>query len=246
MRQKKKKQILELENLKSIGYVAQFVLSGRSSSKVTGVFHVEPDVVVNEEQEIFLAWFVKSLPTPLSWNRPWPFHSASSFREVWFCPRRCCLFVLKDESTLALITSVPQGCVPSPLVYALITHGHQRTHNSNSVVKVGDDKSQSVIRLLSDNDEAACSKFRTWWYGAAKTMEIIVDFRTIKKLTHSPGCRRKSPVSGSLESPPQRQTAPLQCWIRHNKAFVFWGGKREPTSHKSCLSAFTDAPQRAS
>ncbi len=57
------------------------------------------------------------------------------------------------SSTLTLSTGVPQGCVLSPLLYALFTHDYQATHDSNILIKFADDT--TVIGLIKDNNEVA-------------------------------------------------------------------------------------------
>lgn len=57
------------------------------------------------------------------------------------------------SSTLTLSTGVPQGCVLSPLIYALFTHDCQATHESNILVTFADDT--TVIGLITNNNEFA-------------------------------------------------------------------------------------------
>lgn len=68
------------------------------------------------------------------------------------------------SSILTLSTGIPQGCVLSPLLYALFMDDCQPIHNSNTIVKFADDN----LILNTKN-----------------TKEVIVDFRTTKKMTHS-------------------------------------------------------------
>lgn len=55
--------------------------------------------------------------------------------------------------TLILDVGIPQGCVLSPMLFALFTHDCAPIRSSNSTIKSGDDT--PVGGLISDNDETA-------------------------------------------------------------------------------------------
>ncbi len=57
------------------------------------------------------------------------------------------------SSTLTLSTGVPQGCVLSPLLYALFTNDCQVIYDSNVLVKFADNT--TVIGLIENNNEVA-------------------------------------------------------------------------------------------
>ncbi len=57
------------------------------------------------------------------------------------------------SSPLVLNTGAPQGCVLSPLLHSLYTHGCKATHSSNVMVKFADNT--MVIGLITDNDETS-------------------------------------------------------------------------------------------
>lgn len=75
-------------------------------------------------------------------------------------------------SILILNTSTLQGCVLSPLLYSILTHGCSPIHPTDTSVKICDDT--TLIRLILDNNTADreefqhltnCSQFvfRTTW-----------------------------------------------------------------------------------
>jgi gmma-aminobutyric acid receptor subunit gamma/cGMP-dependent protein kinase 2 len=57
------------------------------------------------------------------------------------------------STSLTLNTGAPQGCVLSPLLYSLFTHGCVAMHASNSIIKFADDT--TVVGLITNNDETA-------------------------------------------------------------------------------------------
>ncbi|KAI4876770.1 hypothetical protein NFI96_001756 [Prochilodus magdalenae] len=58
-----------------------------------------------------------------------------------------------SSSFISLNTSVPQGCVLSPILYSLFTHDCVPIYGSNTIIKYSDDT--MVIGLIRDNDETA-------------------------------------------------------------------------------------------
>ncbi len=85
------------------------------------------------------------------------------------------------SSPLTHNTGAPQGCVLSPLLYSLYTHGCVVTHSSNVIVKFADDT--TVVSLITDDDESACREevhtLNNWCHNnnISKTKELMVDFR---------------------------------------------------------------------
>ena len=57
------------------------------------------------------------------------------------------------SSALTLSTGAPQGCVLSPLLYALFTYDCEATCSSNAILKFADDT--TILGLISNNDETA-------------------------------------------------------------------------------------------
>ncbi|KAK0136663.1 hypothetical protein N1851_027166 [Merluccius polli] len=98
------------------------------------------------------------------------------------------------SSTLILNTSIPQGCVLSPLLYSLFTNDCTPAHGSNTIIKFADDT--RVIGLISNNDEWAYREevqhLAMWCpnnnlaLNTKKTKELIVDYRKTKGGTHIP------------------------------------------------------------
>ncbi|KAJ8357469.1 hypothetical protein SKAU_G00202630 [Synaphobranchus kaupii] len=68
----------------------------------------------------------------------------------------------QDDCTLSLSTA--DGCILSPLLYALFTHDFVATHSSNAILKFADDT--TILGLISNNDETAyreeVSVLATW------------------------------------------------------------------------------------
>ncbi|KAL1006621.1 hypothetical protein UPYG_G00074580, partial [Umbra pygmaea] len=89
------------------------------------------------------------------------------------------------SSALTLSTGAPQGCVLSPLLYALFTYDCVATHSSNIIIKFADNT--TILGLISNNDETAyreeVNALVTWCQSnnlslnVSKTKEMIVDFR---------------------------------------------------------------------
>ncbi|KAK3550989.1 hypothetical protein QTP70_011452 [Hemibagrus guttatus] len=57
------------------------------------------------------------------------------------------------SSTTTLSTGAPQGCVLSPPLFTLLTHGCAAMHSSNHIIKFADDT--TVVGLNSKNEEYA-------------------------------------------------------------------------------------------
>ncbi|KAK3571095.1 hypothetical protein QTP86_001787 [Hemibagrus guttatus] len=82
-------------------------------------------------------------------------------------------------------TGSPQGCVLSPLLFSLYTHGCTSGHQSVKLLKFADDT--TLIGLISDGDESAyggeMDRLVSWCsmnnleLNSLKTVEVIVDFR---------------------------------------------------------------------
>ncbi|KAK3563855.1 hypothetical protein QTP86_002722 [Hemibagrus guttatus] len=98
------------------------------------------------------------------------------------------------SSTLILNTGIPQGCVPSPLLYSLCTHDCVPWHNSNIFIRYADDT--TVVGRISNNDEStyreeiqslsAWCSMNNLTLNATKTKELIVDFWKSNSSRHSP------------------------------------------------------------
>ena len=97
------------------------------------------------------------------------------------------------SATLILNTGAPQGCVLSPLLYSLFTHGCMARHDSNTIIKFADDT--KVVGLITDNDETAYREevrdLAMWCdnnnlsLNVTKTKEMIVDYRK-RRTKHAP------------------------------------------------------------
>ena len=57
------------------------------------------------------------------------------------------------SATLILNTGAPQGCVLSPLLYAMFTHDCVAKHDSNTIIKFADDT--TVVGLITNNNDLA-------------------------------------------------------------------------------------------
>jgi len=75
------------------------------------------------------------------------------------------------SSVLTLSTGDPQGCVLSPLLYALYTHDYVATHSSTTILKFADDT--TILDLITNNDETPTERRSgTWQYGARGTTSL--------------------------------------------------------------------------
>ena len=63
-----------------------------------------------------------------------------------------------NTSAMLILTVAPQGCMFSPLLYSLCTHGCGAKHDSNSIIKLADDT--TVVGLITENDETAYKEVR--------------------------------------------------------------------------------------
>ncbi|XP_062930019.1 PKc_LIMK_like_unk domain-containing protein isoform X1 [Mobula hypostoma] len=97
------------------------------------------------------------------------------------------------SNTTTLSTGAPQGCVLSPLLFTLLTHGCAATHSSNHTIKFADD--MTMVGLISKNDESVyreeVQRLTDWCrannlsLNVNKTKEMVVDFRRTRS-NHSP------------------------------------------------------------
>jgi len=89
------------------------------------------------------------------------------------------------SSVLTLSTGAPQGCILSPLLYALFTYDCVATHGSNAILKFVDDT--TILGLITNNDETSYREevrdLATWCQGnklsliVCLTKEMIVHLR---------------------------------------------------------------------
>ena len=57
------------------------------------------------------------------------------------------------SSALTLSTGAPQGCILSPLLYAMFMYDCEATRSANAILKFADDT--TILGLISNNDETA-------------------------------------------------------------------------------------------
>jgi len=78
------------------------------------------------------------------------------------------------SSVLTLSTGAPQGCVLSPLLYALYTHDCVATHGSNTILTFADDT--TILGLITNNDETAYTEevrdLATWCQGNSLSLNV--------------------------------------------------------------------------
>ncbi|KAK3544379.1 hypothetical protein QTP86_010142 [Hemibagrus guttatus] len=97
------------------------------------------------------------------------------------------------SSTTTLSTGAPQGCVLSPLLFALLTHDCAAMHSLNHIIKLADDT--TVVGIINKNNESAyieeVQRLTAWcranslFLNVYKTKEMVVDFTTAQS-GHSP------------------------------------------------------------
>ncbi len=154
------------------------------------------------------------------------------------------------SSSLTLSTGSPQGCVLSPLLYALYTYDCVSTHPTNKIIKFADDT--TVVGLISGGDETAYREevchLIDWCtvnhlqLNTTKTKEVIIDFRK-NRGDHAPlyingDCVERVTAFKFLgvhisETLPGPSTS--QHWQRRpSSAFTFWEYSGKVGWNKGC------------
>lgn len=97
---------------------------------------------------------------------------------------------IHDVPPITLSPGSPQGCVLSPLLFALLAHDCSVRHPSCLMVTFADDT--AVVRLITKNDESnyrqEVEQLEGWCrdknlrINVKKTKEMIVDFRRGRNL----------------------------------------------------------------
>ncbi|KAF0032030.1 hypothetical protein F2P81_016585 [Scophthalmus maximus] len=95
------------------------------------------------------------------------------------------------SSEISLSTGAPQGCVLSPLLYALYTHNCVATHTSDAIVKFADDT--IIIGLINDDEtsyreevEALASCFALHGWGNIGPSLVLLSTRCGLELSNEP------------------------------------------------------------